>query len=111
MNVFQSQELIKVNKIFIDKEEYNRYLAKQFLALGNSTRVKGDAGGAKKVTTTTTTTTQVIPQMPVPAIAVPQPTSVIIPSQQSRLIVPEPYYYELNTAISGSLGAVSPVTY
>lgn len=80
--IFQNRELIKVNKVYLDKEEYNRFLAKQFIAANSAAKVNN----SNKVTTTTTTTTTVIQPPPTTYTTVQQ--QQILPSQHSQLVVP-----------------------
>lgn len=82
---------MRVNRIFLDEEEYNRYLSKQLMASGlASTNQASSSNQVTTTTTTTTTTTQMVPQV------VPQPQQLMVMpnyNQMSRMVLmPEPQY-------------------
>lgn len=79
----QSRDLVKVNRIFLDEEEYNRYLSKQLVASGIASTNQTNSNQVTTTTTTTTTTTQLIQP------AVPQVQPVVVPNynQMSRIII------------------------
>lgn len=101
----QAKDLVKVDRVFLDDEEYNRYLSKQLLASGVASTMQTNSNQVTTTTTTTTTTTQLIPQV------VPQPQPVmVVPNynQLSRLVVypePPPITYDVGYALQpGSSG-------